>query len=194
MTVNLAKGKHQSCGCDKIARMRKTKISSRPKCRANDGKTPVSKRPEYRIYRQMLDRCYLETARNYPWYGGRGVGVCERWRRGENGLTGFEAFFEDMGPRAKGLSLDRIDVDSDYGPSNCRWATWAEQARNKRNNRLITARGETKPISDWAAEIGVDQAVIANRIDRGWPVETAVTTPPLKTWNRHVGHNYRRAS
>lgn len=123
MTVNLAKGKHQSCGC------RKGQLISQN----YPGDTS---KPEYRVFRQMLDRCYLETAPNYRWYGAKGVTVCERWRVGANELTGFQAFMADMGERPEGLTLDRIDPRLPYEPSNCRWATWAQQGSNRREHHM----------------------------------------------------------
>lgn len=123
MTVNLTKGKHKSCGCrrsDWIA----------------DRYPGVTKHPLYTVFRQMLDRCYLETAPNFKWYGGKGVEVCDRWREGEQGRLGFECFLEDMGERPDGLTLDRIDPTKNYEPSNCRWATWAEQAANRREHHM----------------------------------------------------------
>lgn len=123
MTVNLTKGKHQSCGCQKRAL-----VSSHYR-----GDT---KRPEYRVYRQMLDRCYLATAANYLWYGARGVTVCDRWRFGSEGKTGFGCFLDDMGPRPVGLTLERKDPRGPYGPDNCCWATWNQQAANRRENYL----------------------------------------------------------
>lgn len=123
MTVNVTKGKHQSCGCQKGA--------------LNSAHYPGdTKRPEYSVYRQMLDRCYLRTAPNFKWYGGKGVTVCERWRRGTNELTAFQAFMADMGERPEGLTLERDDPHKPYEPSNCRWATWSEQALNKREHHM----------------------------------------------------------
>lgn len=121
MTVNLTKGKHRSCGC----------LTADLYCAAR-GFERDTRKPEYQVYRQMLDRCYLPSAQNFPWYGGKGVEVCDRWRCGEDGRTGFQCFMQDMGPRPDGLTLDRIDPWGDYEPRNCRWATWSEQARNKR--------------------------------------------------------------
>lgn len=123
MTVNITKGNHQSCGCK-----RNELISAH-----YPGDT---KRPEYSVYRQMLDRCYLETAPNFRFYGGKGITVCERWRRGTNELTGFQAFMADMGPRPEGLTVERDDPFKPYEPSNCRWATWAEQHANRREHHL----------------------------------------------------------
>lgn len=123
MTVNLAKGKHWSCGCQKRANQMRTR-----------GDVGVTSMPEYSVYRQMLDRCYLITAPNYRWYGAKGVEVCHRWRHGEDGRTGFLCFLADMGPRPKGLTIDRIDPFLNYGPDNCRWTTWAIQGKNRRSH------------------------------------------------------------
>lgn len=93
--------------------------------------------PEYRVYRQMLDRCYLETAPNFKWYGGKGVTVCDRWRFGDGTRgSGFRNFISDLGRRPEGLTLDRIDPSLHYTPDNCRWATWAEQSLNRREHHM----------------------------------------------------------
>lgn len=131
MTTNLKKGKYKSCGCQRVANIQKS--------RQHIG---VTKMPEYRVYRQMLDRCYRENARNYKWYGGKGVGVCERWRFGEDGRDGFLCFLADMGPRPDRLTLDRIDPFKNYDPDNCRWATWAVQGQNRRAHQGGKPDGE----------------------------------------------------
>jgi len=121
----------------------------------------------YRTWKHMLDRCRNPGAREYPYYGGRGIHVCKRWR------VSFVAFREDMGPRLPGTSLDRIDNDGDYTPKNCRWATIAQQARNTRYNRRITHNGETLCLVDWARRIGISHSTLRWRLQH-WSVARAL--------------------
>lgn len=124
----------------------------------------------YNIWRGMLYRTTDPKSVSYPHYGGRGIKVCERWKS-------IDGFLADMGPTyADGLTLERIDVDGDYEPSNCRWATVAEQARNKRNTRLLEFRGRSLVIADWAKVLGMSAKTLTSRIYQyGWSVERALT-------------------
>lgn len=124
----------------------------------------------HRIWRSMLARCQSKTHIGYRYYGGRGVKVCERWMDLNN-------FIADMGQRPTGASLDRIDPDGDYEPGNCRWATVAEQNRNKRTNVNLTLAGRTQCAAEWARELGVTQGAIAWRKKQGWSDEQTLTKP-----------------
>lgn len=104
----------------------------------------MHKSSTYQSWRSMIDRCTREKAANYRLYGGRGIVVCDRWRK-------FENFLADMGERPEETSLDRIDNNGNYEPGNCRWATRSEQQRNKRPaaRRTVCKRGHV------FAEVGV---------------------------------------
>ena len=128
--------------------------------------------PEYRAWASMRSRCNDKKLKCYKNYGGRGIVVCERWKD-------FAAFYADMGQRPTPKhSLDRIDVNGNYEPSNCRWATLVEQARNKRVTLLVTAFGKTQSIHEWCKEYGLLARVVRDRIVRaGWSAEKALETP-----------------
>ena len=121
----------------------------------------------------MIARCYDPEHPKYHRYGGRGIRVCDRWicRR---------LFLEDMGDRPDGRTLNRIDNDGNYCPSNCEWASHDVQAKNRANNRRITFRGETRCLEDWARVVGIGRGTIAKRINSGWPVEKALTVVPSR--------------
>lgn len=104
-----------------------------------------SKTRLYQCWRDMKVRCYLKTSKNYKNYGGRGITVCDEWL---NDFSVFSDWAKNNGYNNE-LTLDRIDVNGNYCPENCRWATFYQQSRNKRKNHFITFEGERKILKDW---------------------------------------------
>lgn len=130
-----------------------------------------------RLWRGLLERCYQPSCRGYHKYGARGIRVCERWHDYSN-------FLADMGQRPDGHSLERVDNNGPYSPENCIWADHKTQNRNRRNNRLITYRGETMCIEDWAEKSGIGRTTLRSRLDAGWGVHRALTVPLRKDKRR----------
>lgn len=165
-TVNLyghtlISGNNRSCGC----LLQETR----------DKKHKLLRNRCYRSWNAMKDRCLNTKSPQYQRYGGRGITICDRW------ANSFDAFLEDMGDRPEGASIDRIDNDKGYEPGNCRWSDSKSQGRNRRVNRLVTAFGETKPISAWVDDprCVVGKHCILHRLNSGWEGDRVVTTPPM---------------
>lgn len=156
--IHLRSGHTQSCGC--LAELvQKT-------CHVTHGMT---KTPEYQSWHGMKQRCTNSRHTSFSDYGGRGISVCDRW------MT-FENFLSDMGRKpSTSHSIDRIDNNGNYEPSNCVWASKESQARNNRRNRPLTIGERTQLISDWARETGLSVATICKRLARGWTTERAVS-------------------
>lgn len=127
---------------------------------------------EYAIWASMKNRCLSPTANCYHHYGGRGIKVCKRWLK-------FENFLKDMGKRPSAKhSVERIDNNGDYDPSNCMWATRSVQNVNKRTTRRITFNGVTLAASEWAKKLQMKKPTLMGRLNSyGWPIEKALTTP-----------------
>ncbi len=133
----------------------------------------------HNIWTHMKRRCLNPTSPSWPKYGGRGITVCERWHK-------FENFFSDMGmPTTDNHSLDRIDNGGNYEPRNCRWATPKEQSRNSRINTVITIKGVSHCLQEWAEIYGHSKSLISSRIYRGWNPALAVTTPKITNHGNH---------
>lgn len=139
----------------------------------------MSRTNTYAVWRSMLSRCANPCAKDYPRYGGRGIAVCDRWRS-------FESFLADMGVKPDGMTLDRKDGARGYEPDNCRWATPTEQARNTRQNVLVTHSGVTASVAEWAERVGLERKTLQYRIRAGWDTARALTTP--STINRKEKH------
>jgi hypothetical protein len=168
---DLLSGNTQSCGC--LARERRID-ASRIHAKKHGAVVGGVKTRTYSKWAGMWSRCTNPKANSYEHYGGRGISVCERWKS-------FENFLADMGEAPPGLSIDRYpDNDGNYEPGNCRWATSSEQMRNTRVTRWIEHNGERLILSDWAARAGVSVAIFSKRLDGGWSMERALTTPTKK--------------
>jgi len=129
-------------------------------------------RKTYQVWCDMKMRCYNANCLNFKNYGARGIVVCELW------LNSFENFFKDMGPKPDGLTIERNDVNGNYEPSNCRWASRLEQSWSRRDVVKLTIDGKTMPVEVWAREVGLNADTIRNRLRRGWDAERAVKAPP----------------
>lgn len=165
----LHNGDYQSCGCyqkEQVAKaLRKTATKHGFAPRGHPTR-------EYKTWAQMKNRCSNPKAHNFSLYGGRGIRVCDRW------FNSFETFFQDMGfcPSQK-HSIERIDTNGDYHPENCKWATAIEQANNTRRNRFLEFQGRKMTIAQWSRETGIAYANIYHRINHGWSIRHALTTP-----------------
>lgn len=155
---NLKSGNSKSCGC-----LHNEQLAERTTTHGCYG-TRL-----YWIWAKMKSRCMNYKDKYFADYGGRGITVCDEWLKFED--------FQDWA-MANGytdeLTIDRIDVNGNYEPSNCRWATRMEQTANRRVSRCITFDGKTKTISQWAAEYGLNYYTLYSRVKRGWPIEEAL--------------------
>lgn len=128
----------------------------------------------YCIWAHMKSRCLDSDGDCYQHYGGRGISICDEWK---NSFAAFSKWAHANG-YADNLSIDRIDCNGNYEPSNCRWATQKEQLRNTRRTKLITFGGETLCMKDMSKKYGVDPTTLRQRLLRGWSIEDALTKKP----------------
>lgn len=154
-----------SCGCVTRAKIIKSATTH--------GKTKTT---EWSIWRGIRKRCLCKKDQVYHRYGGRGIDLCPEW------TDSFEAFLRDVGPRpSMQHTLDRIDNNKGYSKENCRWTDWKTQSRNRRNNHLITFRGETKCLIEWGEQFGIRKDTLRRRlVVYKWSIEEALLTPVIK--------------
>lgn len=157
-STDLTRGKTKSCGCLKIERTKEANI------RHGDGHSRLNT-----AWINMKQRCYNPSKKEFKDYGGRGITVCREW------LDSFEAFRDwamasGYNPNAKRgqCTLERMDVNGNYEPSNCRWATQKEQCNNLRKNLVIEIDGRSQTVKQWAEECGLDEAKIRYRYKHGY--------------------------
>lgn len=162
---DLRSGKVKSCGCYKKEYLSKEYTTH-----------GLKKHRIYNIYHGMVDRCTNSENANFYRYGGRGIKVCDEWLNEESGLLAFYEWSLSNGYDEK-LTIDRIDNDGNYEPSNCRWITFKKQQNNKSTNHYVEINGETKTLKEWSEIYQISYATIFQRLKRGWSDVEAVTTP-----------------
>lgn len=156
----LRNGNTQSCGClHKEITGYKHRIHGQSETRV------------YRIWCGMKNRCYNSNIPAYKNYGGRGITVCDEWQHD------FKSFYDwsMTNGYSDELTIDRINPDGNYEPTNCRWVTVKEQQSNKRNNHLITYNGETHTAKQWSEIKGIKRTTLEERLKRGWSVQKTLT-------------------
>ena len=127
--------------------------------------------PEYGIWMGMICRCNNKNSKSYKNYGGRGIRVCDEWRKD------FWAFYRHIGKRpTRKHTVERIDTNGNYEPGNVRWATRTEQARNTTKNVTLSHQGTTATVAEWAERLGIRPTTIYYRLDHNWPIEKALNS------------------
>ena len=159
-------GESSSCGCYAKERISKLKTTH-----------GNSKHPMFQAYYDMVRRCTNPSRKDYHHYGGRGIKVCDRWME-PNG-EGFKNFLEDSEKfEGDGSEIDRKDVNGDYCPQNCKWATRKEQTRNTRFNHIVEYNGESKCLAEWSEQMKIPYTILQDRLNKlGWSVDKAFTQP-----------------
>lgn len=173
----LLKGVSKSCGCKRGYYVSQSQ-SGKPKrghispfYGTGEGKTRL-----HIIWDGMKKRCNCPTDKHYKWYGERGITVCKEW---SESFQTFKKWALNNGYRDN-LTIDRIDNDGNYCPENCRWVTQKEQCNNTRRNRMISYMGKIQTMTQWSEEIGISVDTLSSRLNLGWSVEKALTTPIRK--------------
>jgi hypothetical protein len=166
-TSNLYRRRTRSCGC-----LQKALTSKRSRRNIKHGEAVGGvTSPEYAVWAAMRARCRSPSHPLFYRYGARGIQVAKRWEK-------FEYFLADMGRRPSSKhSIERKDVNGNYEPSNCVWATIQQQNRNTTRNRRITINGETRVLVDWLQKVGINSSTFYQRLRRGFTEVEAITRP-----------------
>lgn len=154
-----------SCGCYAVEVTKKSNSTH-----------GMTNSPEFSTWDSMKDRCYSKGRKDKAYYHDKGIRVCDRWL----GKEGFMNFYKDMGPRPKGMTIDRIDNSKGYSPENCRWATVKQQARNTSWNRIIEYQGRKYVASELAEKYGMGLDTFLWRF-KNWKDINKVLSTPLKS-------------
>lgn len=167
---SLVCGKVKSCGC-----LRKEISTQNALANTKHG---LKHTKIYSVWHGIKTRCYNINSKDYQNYGGRGIKMCDEWR---NDVQAFYYWAINNG-HDKNLTIDRIDVNGDYSPNNCRWISRCEQERNKRRTRYLTYNGETHCMKEWAEIIGINYSTLKSRLGvKKWSVERALNEKVMKT-------------
>lgn len=165
----LRTGHTKSCGC-----YLRERIAERSRKHGDAPKGAIKR--VYREWRGIIARCHNPKHDGYAAYGAKGICVCDEWRTSYDAFRGWALShgYDDS------LEIDRIDPAGNYEPSNCRWVTQLENARNKRSNVIISAFGESKCVAEWVTDkrCVVDDGTLRGRLKLGWDAERAITTGP----------------
>lgn len=155
----------RSCGCLRRETTKALKLSHN-KCQTR----------LYSIWQGMKNRCYNKKQSNYQYYGGKHITICREW------LDSFETFYQwaiNNGYNTN-MTLDRINVNGEYSPHNCRWVTTKEQALNRTHNRRIEYNGKSQSLKEWSDETGIAYSCLFYRLNAGWNIADALTIPSRK--------------
>lgn len=166
-TGRLNAGQTKSCGCLQKERAAEAKKTHGLYFDENGKRSKL-----YRVWGHMNERCSSPTSNAYEDYGGRGIRVCKEWKDYKT----FHEWAISNGYK-EGLSIERVDNDGNYEPSNCKWIPISKQASNRRNIRYLTLNGRERSLLEWSEEFGLDPSNVRTRLKRGWSVERALTTP-----------------
>lgn len=167
-SYNLKYGEVKSCGCLRKKNAKKTHGFSKTRL--------------YREWAGIIQRCENKNHKSYNNYGKRGIKICDEWR---NNFENFRDWSIKNGYKDN-LTIDRIDIDKNYSPNNCRWITKGEQAKNRSCNYNIEYMGKKQNLQDWCTELNLDYKRMHNRINKlGWDFEKAIKTP-VQTNKRNI--------
>jgi len=161
-----------SCKCGNIKTIRGDSISKKQDCGCIAKKEKAKRLTKHgmngtrihRIWLGVIQRCYIKSASGYKNYGGRGIQVCNEWLNKKNGFINFYNWATNNGYNDK-LTIDRKDVNGNYEPNNCRWATMKEQENNKRNTRYVTIDNKTHSLSEWSEITGLKMYILNERYE-----------------------------
>lgn len=150
-------GRLKSCGC-----LQKETVTTHG----------MKNSPEYQVWVDMLRRCNNKSRESYKYYEAKGITVCKEWEK-------FENFYNDMGKRPDGLTIERLDYTKGYYKENCIWASVEVQNRNKSDTRKITINNVTKSLAEWCREYKIGRSTITYRLSKGYSIVEAITIPTL---------------